>query len=342
MTVDELLETVVLADELGYESAHLIESYADVFGFLGACAAQTRRITLATGVTTVFTRSPATIAIGAITVDNLSGGRFELGLGVGHPEIHARRDDLEPRRRLAFEEPLERMREATELIRVIVDAAARGVPATYRGSHFSMSDFEPWVHAERDRIPIGYGSMLAPSVELAGELADDVLPIYLPAEAVPTLLAQVERGAERAGRPITEITISCLIPCCVSDDEARAEATMRRLLATYIGAYRYYRLHFEALGYGECAEGVKRAIDAGETERAASMVESELVHAVTVFGPPERCRERLDAYRAAGVERPVVYPVHAEFGSYLPDAAAREGIRAAVAALAPAPQTRAG
>ena len=95
MTVDELLETVVLADELGYESAHLIESYADVFGFLGACAAQTRRITLATGVTTVFTRSPATIAIGAITVDNLSGGRFELGLGVGHPEIHARRDDLE-------------------------------------------------------------------------------------------------------------------------------------------------------------------------------------------------------------------------------------------------------
>ena len=65
---------------------------------LGACAAQTRRITLATGVTTVFARSPATIAIGAITVDNLSGGRFELGLGVGHPEIHARRDDLEPRR----------------------------------------------------------------------------------------------------------------------------------------------------------------------------------------------------------------------------------------------------
>ena len=335
MTVGELLDTVVLADRLGYESVHLIESYADVFGFLGACAVRTERITLATGVTTVFTRSPATIAIGAITVDNLSGGRFELGLGVGHPEIHAQRDDLEPNRALAFERPLGRLREATKLIRAIVRAAAEGSNVSFAGSHFSMHDFEPWMRAERDRIPIGYGSMREPSVELAGETADDVLPIYLPVDAAPGLLAALERGAARAGRDATELTVSCLIPCCVTDNLARANETMRRLLATYIGAYRYYRVHFEALGFGACVACVKAAYDEGDLGKATALVDEELADAVTVSGDAETCRQGVSAYREAGIERPVVYPVHDRFATYLPDPAARKGIRAAVEALAP-------
>ncbi|MGI9659019.1 MAG: LLM class flavin-dependent oxidoreductase, partial [Gaiellaceae bacterium] len=198
-----------------------------------------------------------------------------------------------------------------------------------------MHDFEPWVRAERERIPVTFGSMLAPSFELAGELADDVLPIYLPLSAVPELLGCLERGRARAGRSAQDVTISCLIPCCVTEEPARAHATMRRLIATYIGAYAYYRKHFATLGFGGCIDDVKAAYDRADLAAATDLVDSELVKLVTVSGDAETCRQRVDEYRRAGVERPVVYPVHDRFETYLPDAAARDGVRSAVRALAP-------
>lgn len=95
MSVNELIDCVYLADQKGYESAYLIESSADVFGVLSACARETSNIILATDVATAFTRNPTTIATAATTVDTLSAGRFRLGLGIGHSEIHQARDNLE-------------------------------------------------------------------------------------------------------------------------------------------------------------------------------------------------------------------------------------------------------
>ena len=114
MSVNELIDVVKLADRRGYESAYIIESFADAFCFLAACARETENIILGTGVATVFTRNPTTIAIAAATVDSISEGRFRLGLGVGHREIHRMRDDVEVRRPSPFDDPLVRLRETTK------------------------------------------------------------------------------------------------------------------------------------------------------------------------------------------------------------------------------------
>ena len=102
VSVEELVGCVRLAEEQGFHSAWLVESYADVFSVLSACAAVTERIHLASGVTTVFTRNPTTIAIASATVDTVSRGRFILGLGAGHREIHAQRDNPDRLNRVPF------------------------------------------------------------------------------------------------------------------------------------------------------------------------------------------------------------------------------------------------
>ena len=111
MPMDDLIGCITLADRAGYEAAFLIESYADQFCVLAACARETERIKLGTGVTTVFNRTPTSVAIAGATVDALSHGRFVLGLGAGHSEIVRMRDDVEPARPLPFERPLQRLRE---------------------------------------------------------------------------------------------------------------------------------------------------------------------------------------------------------------------------------------
>ena len=160
MRINELIDVVRLADERGYESAYLIESFSDAFCFLAACARETDQIILGTGVATVFTRNPTTIAMAAATVDSISEGRFRLGLGVGHREIHRMRDDVEIHRPSPFENPLQRLKEATELTRAILKGAFHGELVRYQGEIFHVRDYEPWMNPHRDNIEIFYGVLL--------------------------------------------------------------------------------------------------------------------------------------------------------------------------------------
>lgn len=335
MSVDELLECVTAADRLGYEAVHLIESFADQFCFLSACARATERIELVTGVTTVFHRNPTSIAIAGMTVDALSHGRFRLGLGVGHREILAVRDDVEVGRPLRFERPLQRLRETIEAVRAVVEAAARNEPASYRGEIFEIREFVPWMVAHRPRFPIYVGAFFEQGLELAGELADGVMPIFVPLDRVSGCVAAVRRGAERAGRDPAAVDLACYVPCCVSEDEEAAEDAMRHLLATHMSSYLYYRRYFTSRGYGALVYAIVARTERGDVTGAAGLVTPEMAAAVTAYGSAARCTEQIDRYRAAGIELPIVYPIHPGFTGYLPDPASRAGILHTVEALGP-------
>ena len=223
MSANALIDCISLADQKGYESAYLIESFADVFGVLSACARETSNIILATGVATVFTRNPTTIATAAATVDTLSAGRFRLGLGIGHSEIHQARDNLEPGRPFPFDRPLRRLRETTDVVRTILKCAAEGRLVNYSGQIFRITDYEPWLHPYRDTIPCYFGALADKTLALAGEIADGILPIFVPLDSVAEVAAAVERGAQRVGRDPSVIDIGCYLPCCVSRNPAAAK-----------------------------------------------------------------------------------------------------------------------
>ena len=333
VSTNELVDAVALADRRGFDRAYLIESFADVFGVLSACARETEQIELATGVATVFTRNPTTIAIGAATVDSLSEGRFRLGLGVGHREIHRMRDDPESGRRLPFERPLRRLRETTEVVRAILEGAAKGELVTYRGEIFEIVDYEPWIHPHRPSLPIEYGTLAERTMELAGEIGDAVLPIFVPIEFVEQIRAAVDRGAAAADRDASEIEICSYVPTCVDDDVDRARTAIKMNVATHMSSYRFYREYFGRRGFGALVDEVASLVEADKLDQAASLVPVELIDDVAAYGPAERCHEQLERFRAAGVTVPIVYPIHPEFRNYLPDPAARDGLFRTIEAL---------
>ena len=334
MSVNELIDSVALADQKGYESAYLIESFADAFGVLSACARETSRIILGTGVATVFTRNPTTIAIAAATVDTISGGRFRLGLGAGHPEIHRARDNPEASRPLPFAQPQRRLRETTEVVRAILQGAATAQLVNYNGEIFQIHDYEPWLHAHRDTIPVYYGALSDKTLELAGEIADGILPIFVPLDVVPSVVAAVRRGAERVGRDAAEVDIGCYLPCCVSDDRTIAKRAMQYVTAIHLTSYVLYQRYFQRRGYGEIVARIIEHGSRGDMDGAAAFVSDAMIDAYAVYGSPEQCHRRIAEYREAGVTLPIIYPIHPTFTNYLPDVAARDGIRNTIEALA--------
>lgn len=335
MPLVELIDVVKVADGDGYEAAFVIESYADQYAVLAACASATEQIDLGTGVTTVFSRTPTAIAVAGATVDALSRGRFVLGLGVGHREIVRMRDDLEPARPLPFTAPLQRLRETVDIVRLVVEAAVRNEPVSYRGQIFELRDYRPWIAAYRSRFPISFGSFSERGWELAGEIADGVLPIFMPLSMIGRYTAAVHRGAERAGRDPAEIDIGCYLPCCVSDDEEEARLAMRYLLSFHMAEYVHYRRWFEEQGQGELVARIGGLIGRGDTRAAAALITDEMVDGIAIAGTPEQCRAGIARYRAAGIALPVVYPIYPGFTGYLPNPATRAGILHTIEALAP-------
>lgn len=336
MTLEEIIECVRAADRGGYETVFVIESYADQYALLGACARETTRIRLATGVTTVYYRTPTSLAVAAATVDELSGGRFVLGLGTGHREIVRMRDDVEPARPLPYADSLQRLRETVEAVRAVAAAAERNERVSYRGEIFEIRDYLPWIPVRPGRrIPVYFGSFFEAGWELAGEIADGVVPIFMPLPLVERYVAAVHRGAERAGRDPGEVDIGCYVPCCVDEDEERARLALRHLVAFHMSEYRHYQRWFANQGHAALVERVGELVRSGELLAAARLVPDDVIDSVAVAGTPEQCRAGLERYRAAGVALPVVYPIHPGFTSYLPSPETAPGTLAVIERLAP-------
>ncbi len=335
MSVNDLVDVVKYSDNHGYESAYIIESFSDPFCFLSACARETERIKLGTGVATVFTRNPTSIAIASATVDAISEGRFRLGLGVGHREIHKVRDDVEVERPSPFINPLERLRETTELTHALIGAAYRGENVNFSGSVFQLNDYEPWMRPHRERIEVFYGALSESTFELAGEIADGIAPIFTPIEFVEKMKAAVTRGAERVGRDPAEIDIQCYLPTSVSDDVELARLAAKYDVAIHMSSFRYYRNYFVRQGMGDAVDKISDLIDTGNFDKAIEAVSDEMVEAVTVFGTPEMCQARIQEYRDAGVGLPIIFPIFEGFLSYLPVPGSHKKVIELLESLAP-------
>jgi probable F420-dependent oxidoreductase len=290
---------VKLAEALGYESAWVAEGHGgDQFAILGACAAVTTRIRLGTSISSVFVRSAPTIGMAAATVDQLSGGRFVLGLGSSH------RVQVEPEHGIPFVEPTARLRDTIAIVRSLV----RDGVVSHRGEVVTIERFDLWFPPLRPEIPIYVAALFPRLLEIAGEVAEGVLLTWPTPKTIARAVEHVAIGARRAGRAPGAVDVASLIPCAVADSAAAARDAMRPAVGLYAGFFpRYNRLLAEA-GFGEAVRAIKEAYDRGGREAAAKVVPDELIDAVALAGTPATCRARLAAYRAAGLALPIVSP----------------------------------
>src|SRR5437660_5120415 len=165
----EMIDLVVLAESLGYESAWVAEGHGgDQFAILSACATATRRIRLGTSISSVFVRSAPTIAMAAATVDRLSGGRFILGLGSSH------KVQVEGEHGIAFGQAIPRLRDTVAIVRALL----RDGGVSHKGEVIDIERFELWFAPLRKEIPIYLAALFPTMLQIAGELAQGVLLTY--------------------------------------------------------------------------------------------------------------------------------------------------------------------
>jgi probable F420-dependent oxidoreductase len=299
LTPADIVECVRIADELGYESAWVAEGHGgDQFAILGACAAVTRRIKLGTSISSVFVRSATTIGMAAATVDQLSGGRFILGLGSSH------KVQVEPEHGVPFLQPTQRLRETVDIARALV----RDGTVAYAGKVISIERFDLWFTPLRREIPVYISALFPTMLQIGGEIADGVLLTWPTTESGRRAADHVALGARRAGRTAGEVDVASLIPCYVAGDQRQAFDGMRPAVAFYAGFFpRYNRLLAEA-GFADDVGRIKAAFDGGDRRTAEHLVPDALIAAVSAAGTPEQCREKIDAYRRSGIGLPIVSP----------------------------------
>jgi F420-dependent oxidoreductase-like protein len=276
------------ADGLGYDSVWVTHGGGrDSFLVLAAYGAATTRVGLGNGVVPIYPRHPVAMAQAALTLSELTRGRFRLGIGVSH------RSMMEGALGLTLAEPLAVTREYVGVLR-----GALGAGTSYEGKHFRVT----WSIAipERPPAPPVYLAALGTKMlELAGEIADGAVlwlcaPEYVRRVAVPA----IERGRARAGKPLAGFEIVAAVPLALTDDVPGTRAAFRGELARYL-TLPFYRAMLEASGHREPLAKFDRT---GETPDA-------LADALGAIGDAERCRAYVGAYRVAGVTLPAIRPI---------------------------------
>jgi alkanesulfonate monooxygenase SsuD/methylene tetrahydromethanopterin reductase-like flavin-dependent oxidoreductase (luciferase family) len=264
----EIVDCVKLAEGLGYESAWIAEGHGgDQFAVLAACARETSRIGLGTGITSVFVRTAPTIAMAAATVDDVSAGRFILGIGSSH------KVQVEAEHGVAYSKPLTRTRETVDIIRALL----RDGRVEYRGETIRIEGFDLWFAPRRPEIPIYLSAVFEKMTELCGEIADGVI---LTRSSLGTAANGREggaAGAARAGRDASRIAITSLLPTVVAESRREALDALRPGLAFYAGFFpRYNRLMAEH-GFADEAAAIAEAWSRGDREAAERAVSDAMM-----------------------------------------------------------------
>jgi probable F420-dependent oxidoreductase len=293
---DTALERVKLAESLGYESAFVTHiAGRESLTVVTAYALATERIRVGTGVVPIYTRTPATMAQTAATIDELSGGRLTLGLGVSHRPV------VEGWHGQSIDHPAAEMREYVEIVRAIL----RGEdppPGEKWQTSFHLGGLDP-----RPELPIFMAALSPAMLRLAGEIADGVIlwlcnPNYIHDVVVPEL----RTGRDRAGKTLEGFSIVAAVPGALTDDPAAAYDAMRTDLLPYFGL-PFYRAMLERSGFG----GQIAAFDAaaGDFERMRAAIGDDFLNALTAVGDAQAVRAGIRRYEEAGATSPCIGPI---------------------------------
>ena len=290
---NEITELAQLAEDLGFDRVWIIETNdRDAFAVATEMALATKRITIGTNIVSVFTRTPTLLAMAAFTLDEISDGRFILGIGPGGTEI------VRDGHGVPFHKPLTRVKESIEVIRALLP----GERLTYEGTQFTIKDgFRLRAGARNPSMPIYISALNPRMLELSGASADGVILSHAPVEAVAAIKERVADGAGRAGRNPDDIEICINVP--VGVDEAEGIVSLRKAVAWHLAAPTYDWL-ISHTGYADRVSEIRSLWWSGEPqdrETAAELVDDQMLLTFGLGYTDEMIRSRIDAYLEVGI-----------------------------------------
>lgn len=312
LTSDQQLELVKAAEAADYSVVWAAEAYgSDAASVLGWLAASTTRIGIGSAIFQIPGRSAAMTAMTTATLDQLSEGRFRLGLGVSGPQVS------EGWHGVRFAKQLTRTREYVDVVRM---ALARE-RVEYHGESIDLplpdgpgKALKLTIATHQDRVPIYLAAIGPKNVALAAEIADGWLPMLFSPEHVGEFRPMLEEGAARAGRDLSGFDIAPSVNALVTDDIDSARNIMRPFIGLYVGGMgskdrNFYNSLVRAYGFEAEAQIVQDLYLEGRKDEACAALPSELIDLISLAGPREHVRERMRAFKDAGVTTLSVTPV---------------------------------
>ena len=293
------------------------EAYtADAVSALGFLAAVTRRAQLGSAILPLYTRTPSVLAMTAVGLDKLSGGRFILGIGASGPQV------IEGFHGIPYDAPLARTAEIIDICRSVW----RRDRLEYHGSHYEIplaqgrgtglgKPLKLIDHPVRDRIPVYIASLGPRNVEMTAAIADGWLPLHFwPDRAGRAWGAALRAGLARRDPGLGPLEVVAGGPLAIGDDVARLRELARPQLALYFGGMgaRDRNFYNDVLGRYGCEQAARQIQDAylaGDKDAAAALVPDELVAGISLIGTEGFVRDRIAAYADAGVTILNVQPV---------------------------------
>ncbi|MGW6214837.1 LLM class flavin-dependent oxidoreductase [Streptomyces sp. NPDC055109] len=310
----ETVDFVVEAEKLGMDICWVAEAWgSEAPSPIGYLAARTERILLGSGIIQLGTRTPSAIARAAITLSNISGGRFLLGLGPSGPQV------IEGLHGVPFARPLTRMRETVEIVR----QAVAGEKIDHQGRELTIplpgGEARPMrlsMRAEHD-LPVYLATLSPKMLRLTGEIADGWLGTsFVPEGAKEAYFDHLDAGLAAAGRGRADLDICQGAEVAFAEDEDALRtmvAGRKKELAFSLGGMgsattNFYNAAYSRQGWADVAAEVHERWQAGDRDGAAGLVTDEMVLGTTLIGTEDMVRERLRVWGAAGVDTVRLYP----------------------------------
>ena len=303
------IDLIKQAESMGYDSVWTAEAYGnDAVTSAAYVLAQTSKIRVGTAIMQMPARTPAMCAMTAMSLDQLSGGRFIVGLGASGPQV------VEGWHGVPYGKPVTRTKEYIQIMRKIFE---REGPVEFDGQMYQMPNQSEGttglgkplksILAAASDIPIYTASITPAGLRCAGEVADGVFPVWMDPNKYDVLGESIEQGFEKAGngKSLKDFDVAPFVTVAMNDDLDAAYDALRPWLALYIGGMgaknkNFYHDYATRLGYGDAADRIQELYLSGKKPEAEALVPNELLDEVSLIGPRERIIERLGPWKEAG------------------------------------------
>lgn len=255
---------------------------------LGAVANNTKTQKIGSSIINIYSRSPSTIAMGSATIDTLSNGRLILGLGTSSVPI------VEDFHGQKFENPVQRMREYVEIIRL----SLMKKQINYSGKIFDLKNFTLLIEPKRKSIPIYLAAINEKMVNLCWEIGDGVIFYLRPIDEMKKTISKMQSQKN--------IDVACQIITCISNDSDEAIQRAKKTLAFYVSVGKIYRDFLSNNGFKNEASNIFEEFKKSGFKSNHELVTDSMLNSLCISGSPEEAKIQLEKFRNAGIDLPII------------------------------------
>lgn len=289
LSINQVIECSEVLSKTPIDTIWVPETWGmENFSMLSMVSQKAVRPKIGSSIINIFSRSPASIAMGATTVDTISNGRLILGLGTSSPPI------VEDFHGSKFENPVARMKEYVEIIKMITS----GKPVNYSGSIFQLKNFTLLIKPKRESIPIYLAAVNKKMVDLTWQIADGVIFYLRPLDEMKKTIQTMQSKQK--------IDVTCQMITCVSEDSEIAIDRCKKTLAFYVAVGKIYREFLAKNGFANETNNIFEEFKKTGLKSIHELVSDNMLNSLTITGDPETCKKQLKKVRETGVDLPII------------------------------------